>query len=765
MPKDHQGFSYKSVCWGYRKIFKDIITGLQQEGFIGDARPQVTAKFYELLSCSEEGSYDHVLKEFLFAMTPETRWIMSLPALFEDVISMGREFAESRLYYGIGYFRTLGKGGFGDSPEQIRNLLLRLRRLREVDDEAAFSFLKGYQRLCESLSPREMDEYINQGITVYRNNTQSGVKFLQGDLKSSDTIIRSLTKECRLEDISRNLEALTSAIAGYKVEISDLGKLDSDELIERGTSLVCYYQWLYLPVRIRDFDDFKRNRAWYTLMAVASAGLLAEQTFASIHGHPQYPECSSLVGESVADQNLFQILEITRAMRAIYRKWPGARRLLNFGFESEFTFKPPVTPPDRLLHDLILDPDHNPETREIIKTADSLINTFDVADLIHRSWRQPVYRRYGSMDVKLRALAFLPDFTFPGQTTSPPADSMVADMKDQAERKAEKKDKEEKEDPEKKLQQTTADGHKLEENEEGQSGVTRAFLYDEWSQPENDYYDNYCSVTEIPTEETPPATMPDHVTDEVERVRRLFEMIRPDTVRKEKYLNEGDFINPELLVEYMVSRQREPSPRINFYEKPVTLERDMAVILLVDSSGSTGEEKDTAKVIEIEKNTALIIGEALHCLGDRFMISGFSSQGRERCEYIKYKEFDDTWNAQSIGRILAAYPRNSTRIGPALRHSGWLLSNTEARRKLIILITDGKPMDTGYDPNTQYAQYDIRMANEENLKKNIVTFAISTQENTRADMDIMFPSQRYIILKTFADLPRLLPRLYLKLTT
>lgn len=758
-------FSYKSVCWGYRKIFKDIITGLEEEGYIGDDRPEVTETFYQLLSCSEEGSYDHVLKEFLFALSPETRWIMNLPALFEDVVSMGRDLAGSRLYYGIGYFRTLGQGGFGDSPEQVRNLLLRLRRLRNVADDAAFAFLKGYRRLSRSLTPREMDEYINQGITVYRNNPQSGIKFLQGELKSSDAIIRSLTKECRLEDISRNLEALTSAIAGYKVEVSDLGKLDSDELIERGTSLVCYYKWLYLPVRVRDFDEYNRNRSWFTLMAVASAGLLAEQTFASIHGHCEYPECSSLVGESIADQNLFQILEITRAMRAIYRKWPGARRLLKFGFESEFTYKPPLTPPDCLLHDLILDPDQNPETREIIQTTDRLINTFDTANSLNMSWREAIGRRYGDMDVRLRALAFLPDFTFPGQTTNPPADSMVADMKDQAKQKADQDEKKDESDSEKNVQQSTSHGQKQGDEESEQSGITRAFLYDEWSQPENDYYENYCSVMDIPTEDTPPAAMPEHVGDEVERVRKLFEMIRPDTVRREKYLDEGDFINPEMLVEYMVSRQREPSPRINFYEKPVTMERDMAVILLVDSSGSTGEEKDTAKVIEIEKNTALIIGEALHCLGDRFMISGFSSQGRERCEYIKYKEFDDNWNARSIGRILAAYPRNSTRIGPALRHSGWLLSNTAARRKLIILITDGKPMDTGYDPNTQYAQYDIRMANEENLKKNIATFAISTQENTCADMDIMFPSRRYVILKRFADLPRILPRLYLKLTT
>ncbi len=113
---------------------------------------------------------------------------------------------------------------------------------------------------------------------------------------------------------------------------------------------------------------------------------------------------------------------------------------------------------------------------------------------------------------------------------------------------------------------------------------------------------------------------------------------------------------------------------------------------------------------------------------------------------------------------MGAWPRSSTRIGPALRHSGWLLSDRAARQKLIILVTDGKPMDEGYDPATRYAQHDVRMACEENARLDVHTFAISTDENSIADMEIMFPRRRFVILPDIRQLPRVLPQLYLRLT-
>jgi len=221
----------------------------------------------------------------------------------------------------------------------------------------------------------------------------------------------------------------------------------------------------------------------------------------------------------------------------------------------------------------------------------------------------------------------------------------------------------------------------------------------------------------------------------------------------------------DLLVSYLVDRRREAAPRVAFYEKPRILQRDLALLVLLDVSGSTGESGRHERFIDIQKNAALILGEGLASLGDRFAICGFSGNGRENCEYFVYKDFAEPWDRSRRGRIMAAVPRSSTRIGPALRHSGYRLTNIEARKRLIILISDGRPMDSGYDPNTRYAQYDVRMACKENRRKDIHTFCISTNENTLADMQIMFPDSGFAILPRTGGLPAVLPRMYLRLTS
>ena len=88
-PTRYQGFSLKSVCWGYREIFREAIEGLFREGLIGPDRRQVTAAVFDLLRRADQSHFDHVLKEFLGALNPRTRWLVELPGLFADVVELG----------------------------------------------------------------------------------------------------------------------------------------------------------------------------------------------------------------------------------------------------------------------------------------------------------------------------------------------------------------------------------------------------------------------------------------------------------------------------------------------------------------------------------------------------------------------------------------------------------------------------------------------------------------------------------------------------
>jgi nitric oxide reductase activation protein len=169
-------------------------------------------------------------------------------------------------------------------------------------------------------------------------------------------------------------------------------------------------------------------------------------------------------------------------------------------------------------------------------------------------------------------------------------------------------------------------------------------------------------------------------------------------------------------------------------------------------------------VLDVEKQAVVILGQGLACLGDRFAICGFSSNGRQQCDFLEYKGFAEPWDHEAIGRVMQAWPRNSTRMGPALRHAGAMLADEPHRQRLILLVTDGKPMDQGYDPAAGYAQHDVRMACEENARREVVTFGISTDENSAEDMALMFPQRRFALLPSIDRLPRILPELYLRLT-
>ena len=163
MGEELHGFSLRSVCWGYRNIFAETIERLFEEGLIGTEREETSRQFFDLLKKADQSCFDHVLKEFLAAINPQTRWIMDLPGVFTDVVTLGRELAEERLYDGATFFRIWGEGGLGGTPREVRSAIRRLRRLREVDRDLAISFLRGYRVLRDRLRAKEIDRYINEG--------------------------------------------------------------------------------------------------------------------------------------------------------------------------------------------------------------------------------------------------------------------------------------------------------------------------------------------------------------------------------------------------------------------------------------------------------------------------------------------------------------------------------------------------------------------------------------------------------------------------
>jgi nitric oxide reductase activation protein len=310
------------------------------------------------------------------------------------------------------------------------------------------------------------------------------------------------------------------------------------------------------------------------------------------------------------------------------------------------------------------------------------------------------------------------------------------------------------------------------------------YSYDEWNNHAGDYYRNWCRVHErTPTpREYRPALSPGF-SRAVAEVRRFFERLKPEEVREEKRLQEGDRIHLDDFVEYISERQATPRNEMRFYTKPLTTRRDIAVALLLDLSGSTAEQTSIhathdqpvvamqptralrpTTVLDIEKEAALVLAEGLNTLGDRFAVFGFTGTGRHNCMFCVFKNLAEKWTDKRRDTLISATPGSATRIGPALRHAGWHLAQCQAKTKLLLLITDGKPCDQAYDTETHYAHYDVRKACQENARNNVHTFCVSTGENTPADLELMFPNGRYLNLEDISRLPRALAYLYLRIT-
>ena len=257
---DYSSFTLDSVCWGYRDIFKRAIEGLVQQGLIGEGREEVTARFFDFVNCSDRSLFDHVVKELLEALGPETAWILDVPALFEDILNLAARFSEQKLFYGINYFRILGEGGFGRSPAEVRHLLAMVNGVAEDRYDLAFALLRGYAELTRRLSSREIDLYVDEGRRMAARSTEAAVRFLQVDGPAAENMIQVLTREARLVDRQPVLERVLRALSGREIEIHALSELDADDLLERGSRLIGLYRWIYVPERIRFFGDHDKNR-------------------------------------------------------------------------------------------------------------------------------------------------------------------------------------------------------------------------------------------------------------------------------------------------------------------------------------------------------------------------------------------------------------------------------------------------------------------------------------------------------------------------
>ena len=106
-------------------------------------------------------------------------------------------------------------------------------------------------------------------------------------------------------------------------------------------------------------------------------------------------------------------------------------------------------------------------------------------------------------------------------------------------------------------------------------------------------------------------------------------------------------------------------------------------------------------------------------------------------------------------------------MGPAIRHTAYKLEQTDARTKILFMISDGRPQDRGYSREgveKEYAVHDTKMAFDEAKKKGINSFCLTVDKNGHDYLKTMCSDMGYEILDDINDLPERLLVLYRRLT-
>ncbi|MFP4030583.1 MAG: nitric oxide reductase activation protein NorD, partial [Desulfococcaceae bacterium] len=274
-----------------------------------------------------------------------------------------------------------------------------------------------------------------------------------------------------------------------------------------------------------------------------------------------------------------------------------------------------------------------------------------------------------------------------------------------------------------------------------------AFRYREWDVRLGDYLQDHVRVLEREA----PAGNPDFYADVLERryglvfrVRRAFEMLRPQGLKILRRWPEGDAFDHPALIDYAVDRRVGRAPSDRLYVKRLKEERDVAVLLLVDLSRSTGNlvpGTAGATVLDVEREAIVLFCEALKTVDDTFAVAGFSGTGRLSVDYWRVKDFDAPVDETVMGRIGSLFPQRSTRTGAALRHATAQLAAVPAKARILLLLGDGFPNDADY--KREYAIADTRKAVSEAAARRIHARALTVNIAGDARLDDTYGGLRH----------------------
>lgn len=285
------------------------------------------------------------------------------------------------------------------------------------------------------------------------------------------------------------------------------------------------------------------------------------------------------------------------------------------------------------------------------------------------------------------------------------------------------------------------------------------FVYPEWDWKKGALVADQARVLENVAAEAPGGLNLDAAARRrIETVRRQFESLRPKR-RMLSRQSEGSEIDLDEFLRAQADRLARGDGSERVFRDARNEERDLAVAVLFDSSRSTESAVAGRPVIAVACEALIGLAHGLQACGDSVALYAFSSLRKERVFVDVCKSFDEPFGARVDARIAALKPGFYTRLGAAMRHASFRLGERPNAKKLLLVITDGKPNDLDHYEG-RFGVEDTRRAAQEARRRGQAVFCVAIDAQARSYLPHLFGPAGFSVVSKPERLSAALPAIY-----
>lgn len=177
---------------------------------------------------------------------------------------------------------------------------------------------------------------------------------------------------------------------------------------------------------------------------------------------------------------------------------------------------------------------------------------------------------------------------------------------------------------------------------------------------------------------------------------------------------------------------------------------------MVDVSGST-----QGNILALEQEAMVLFAEGLRTLNFPHAFFAFGNTHPAECAFMRIKGFEEQYDEAVYKRLGNLRANGATRLGAYVRHAGYALSLRPQARRILMIISDGKPEDRG-DYRGTYGIKDAAMAVQEVQRLGVHVHCISLDGTEEADVYLneIFGRGKFLRLEHVDHLPKRLPEVF-----